>query len=130
MAERHPISIDVILDGRVCESETFGIWGGPFVLMIATTLPERRLAFEVHSTFIGHPGIPTAARHLVLGPVGHEPLGISSEHQHTEVDLQTNPKMCVYEHGAILVEMLSCLGYEAKIDFADDAFAALERVEH
>src|SRR4029077_14644725 len=80
MSERRTIELAVTLDGRSLASETTCMWAGPYVLTIATTLPDRGLAVELHSTFVGHEGVPTCVTHLTLGPVGHEPAIAQVEH--------------------------------------------------
>ena len=59
MSERRTIELAVTLDGRQVSSETTCTWAGPYVLVIATALPDHGLAVEVHSTFVGHEGVPT-----------------------------------------------------------------------
>jgi len=126
---RRTIALDVTLDGRRADSETTCIWAGPYVLVIATVLPERGLAVEVHSTFVGHEGVPTCATHLTLGPVGDDPVIVPVEHEHADLDPMLKARECVYEHMGVVLETLKGLGYEVEIDVPDDAFRELERVE-
>ena len=67
-------------------SETTCTWAGPYVLVIATALPDHGLAVEVHSTFVGHEGVPTCVTHLTLGPVGHDPVIFPVEHERASLD--------------------------------------------
>jgi hypothetical protein len=97
------------LDGRLVDSETTSIWAGPYVLVVATALPEPGLAVEVHSTFVGHRGVPTSATHLTLGPVGFSALMITREHEHANLNPATSPRQCVYEHARIVIEILQGL---------------------
>lgn len=105
------------------------MWAGPYVLVVATTLPERQLAVEVHSTFVGHEGVATLATHLNLGPAGHAPFIAAAEHEHAHLDPTLKVRECVYEHADVVLETLKGLGYKVGIDVADDAFGQLERVE-
>jgi hypothetical protein len=129
VSDRRTIALEVKLDGCLADSETTCMWAGPYVLVIATVLPEPGLAAEVHSTFVGHPGVPTCATHLTLGPVGYSPLTITAEHEHANLDPTANARQCVYEHARIALEILAGLGYQAAIDVPDDAFEELERIE-
>lgn len=129
MSERRTIKLAVTLDDRSLASETTCMWAGPYVLTIATTLPDHGLAVELHSTFVGHEGVPTCVTHLTLGPVGHEPVIAQVEHDHASLDPMLRPRECAYEHVQILLETLKSLGYEVAIDVPDDAFEDLERVE-
>jgi hypothetical protein len=105
------------------------MWAGPYVLTVATALPDHGLALEVHSVFIGHEGVRTCATHLTLGPVGERPLIVTAEHEHANLEPQLKARECVYEHMEIVLETLNCLGYEVAIVVPDGAFGELERVE-
>ena len=129
MSERRTIELAVTLDGRQVSSETTCTWAGPYVLVIATALPDRGLAVEVHSTFVGHEGVPTCVTHLTLGPVGHDPVIFPVEHDRANLDPMLKARECAYEHVEIVLETLTRLGYEVGIDVPDDAFKELERVE-
>ena len=129
MSERRTIALAVALDGRQVSSETTCTWAGPYVLVIATALPDHGLAVEVHSTFIGHEGVPTCVTHLTLGPVGHDPVILAVEHERANLDPMLKARECAYEHVEIVLETLTRLGYEVGIDVPDDAFEELERVE-
>jgi hypothetical protein len=129
VSDRRTVTLEVKLNGRKVASETVCMWAGPYVLVIATTLPDPELAVEVHSTFVGHEGVPTLATHLNLGPVGHAPFVATAEHEHANLDPVLKPRECVYEHADVVLETLKGLGHSVGIDVADDAFGELERVE-
>lgn len=129
VSQQRLIPLGVTLDGRQAISETTWISAGSYVLVIATTLPEHGLALEIHSTFVGHPGVDTSATHLRLGPVGRPPFTIIAEHEHAEINPMTQARACAYEHAEILLQALNSLDYDAAIDVSDDAFSELERVE-
>lgn len=129
MTDWRTVPLQVKLDGQTVTSETVCVPAGPYVLTIATTLPDRGLAVETHSTFVGHEGVNTAATHLTLGPPGHPPSLTTAEHDHANVDPVLHPRECVYEHANVLIQTLKDLGYNAALDLADDAFSELERIE-
>jgi hypothetical protein len=129
MSERRTIGLAVTLDGRQVSSETTCTWAGPYVLVIATTLPDHGLAIEAHSTFVGHEGVPTCATHLTLGPVGHDPVLFPVEHERASLEPTLKARECAYEHVEIVLETLTRLGYEVGIDVPENAFEELERVE-
>lgn len=87
------------------------------------------LAVDVHSTFVGHEGVPTCATHLTLGPVGHDPVIVPVEHERANLDPTIKARECVYEHARVVLETLKRLDYEVGIDVPDDAFEEMERVE-
>jgi hypothetical protein len=129
VSDRRAVPLEVNLDGHKVATETVCVWAGAYVLVVATTLPDRGLAVEIHSTFVGHEGVPTAASHLILGPPDHAPVLSTAEHEHANLDPMLKPRECVYEHADLLLETLKGLGYDVGIEFADDAFEELERVE-
>jgi hypothetical protein len=129
VSDLRTIALDVTLDGRRADSETICMWAGPYVLVIATVLPELGLAVEVHSTFVGHEGVPTCATHLTLGPAGHDPVIVPVEHERANLDPTIKARECAYEHAGVVLETLKRLGYEVGIDVPDNAFEELERIE-
>lgn len=129
MGERRKVPLAVTLDGRRVASETTCIWAGPYILTIATALPDNGLALEVHSTFVGHEGVPTCVTHLTLGPVDHDPTIAQIERAHASLDPMLMARECAYEHVQIVLQTLKRLGYEVAIAVPDNAFEELERVE-
>jgi hypothetical protein len=128
MSERRTVPLAVTLDGRQVASETTCTWAGPYVLTIATVLPDHGLALEVHSTFVGHGGVPTCVTHLTLGPIDHDPVITQAEHDRASLDPTLRVRECAYEHVQIVLETLKSLGYEVAIDVPDNAFEELERI--
>ena len=126
---RPVIDVDVIVDGRSTASETTCTWAGAHVLTVHTVIPCADLALELHSTFVGHPGVSTHVVHLSLGPPGCEPTMTSADHGEDELDPTYAPRACVYEHAQHLIEVLAGLGYRAAVDVPGErAFEGLERV--
>lgn len=128
-AARRIVDFEVKLDGRRVDSETTGVWAGPYALTIATALPDRGLALTLTSTFVGHEGVATHATHLALGPPGHDPEIGTTEHSPASLDPALEPRGCMYEHVQILLDRLKQLGHEVSIEVPEDAFVALERIE-
>jgi len=129
VSDQRPIALEIKLDGHQAGSETSSLWAGPNLFTVVTKLPEADLAVELHSTFVGHPDVPTCATHLALGPAGYKPTTITAEHEHADLDRAGDVRQFVYEHAQILIEILGELGYQIGIDVPEDAFAELERVE-
>lgn len=123
MGEQCSIALAISLNERLVESETVCQWAGPYVLVIATTLPD--LGIELHSSFLGHEGA-TCATYLVLGPAGHDPLIITDEHAHGP-DPVIGARACVYEHHNTLLDTLKGLRYRVSLEVPDHAFEQLER---
>lgn len=113
-------------EGEDVASETVCVSAGAHALALVTTLPEKGLAFELTSSFVGHKDVTTHATHLALGPPGHEPRISVREYEHAHVDPVYGPRDCAYEHVAILLEQLTELGYGVSIEVPDDAFEELE----
>ena len=129
VAPRPVIDLDVIVDGRSIASETTATWAGAHVLTVHTVIPRSDFALELHSTFVGHPGVSTHVVHLTLGPPGCEPAISSADHDGDDLDPTYAPRACVYEHAQHLIEVLAGLGHRAAVDVPGErAFAGLERV--
>src|SRR5947209_4654898 len=79
VASRALIHLDLSIDGDRAESETTCTWAGAHVLTIHTVIPRRDLALELHSTFVGHPGIQTHVVHLTMGAAGREPSIVAAD---------------------------------------------------
>lgn len=127
---RGEVPVQVLIDGRPCDAHcTYGWQGGGMVLTFSTVLPERGLALEVISTYVGHPHTVTMATHLLLGPVGHAAEIRTREHLHEHLDPVENPRACAYDHAEHLIESLQALGRDASVRLDESSFVQLERVE-
>ncbi len=126
------IDLQILLDGRAAASQTRFTSAGAWVLTIASTLPgPDGPAVELHSTYVGHPGLRTRATHLQLGPDTHQSSLLAAEHNdhaHPEDCLVLyRPRELAYDHAHRLLELLKQLGHAATVTVPDDAFAELER---
>jgi len=128
VASRSRIDLNLTIDGAPVESETTCTWAGAHVLTVHSVVPRPDLALELHSTFVGHPGVLTHVVHLRLGPVGHEPSITSSDHDPDDLEPTYGARVCAYDHAQRLIEVLSDVGYRAGVNVpGESAFAALER---
>ncbi len=124
------IDLALTIDAEPVVSETTCTWAGAHVLTVHTVIPRPDVALELHSTFVGHPGLPTQIVHLRLGPPGHEPTSASSEVDDGQLEPTYGARACAYEHAQQLIEILSDLGYRAGVNvLGESAFDALERVD-
>jgi hypothetical protein len=125
---RSLIDLALTVDGELVESETTCSWAGAHVLTIHTVIPGSHLALELHSTFVGHPGVRTHVVHLVLGPPGLAARISTVVHDADGVEPTYAPRACAYEHAQRLIEVLFELGRRAGVVVPGDrAFEALER---
>jgi hypothetical protein len=125
---RGEIPLTVTIDDRPCEAHSTYSWsGGGAVLTLSTVLPERGLAAEVISTYVGHADTPTIVTHLMLGPVG-EPASIDTA-QHAEEDLDPveSARECAYDHAQQLIELLNAAGHPVTVQLDELSFTELER---
>lgn len=123
MAERRPIPTDVTLDGQPERLETLVLSAGPYALVLSSVLPGR--AIELHSSYLGHPGVPTQASHLLLAAGFRDSETV--EHQETSIPVMVARRRCLYDHLQRLQDHLAELGHTALIPLADDALLAVER---
>lgn len=125
---RQRIDLELWIDGELALSETTCTWAGGHVLTIHTVVPRGDLALELHSTFVGHPGVPTHVVHLRLGPPGCESSIAAAALGDPQVEPTYAPRACAYEHAQRLIEILADLGRAGAVNVPGDAaFDALER---
>jgi hypothetical protein len=131
MSARPVIGVNLALDGESVECEMTCSWAGAHVLTVHTAIPRSDLALELHSTFVGHPGVATHVVHLTLGPPGRDPSIAAADCDGDHLDPTHAPRSCAYEHAQRLIEILSDLGHRATVDVpGESAFEGLERVAH
>ena len=105
MSDRLPVTFR--LNDEPVESVTVLVRLGLYVLVLQTVMPQRGLAVELHSTFVGHSAVRTRATHLLLGPVGQPPR-VSARHDASGiVDPVNRPDSCVYAHCHELIGLLA-----------------------
>ena len=128
VSSRPRIDLELRIDGEPALSETTYTWAGAHVLTVHTVVPRADLALELHSTFVGHPGVPTHVVHLRLGPPGYEPSIVAAETGNPQMEPTYAPRACAYEHAQRLLEVLADLGHRGAVNVPGDAaFDALER---
>jgi hypothetical protein len=124
VSQRAELPIDV--DGRRADSVTTVVRNGAYVLTIATVLPGRGLAVELHSTYVGHPASETLSTHLLLGADLPGPQTIGDVHDVGVLDVLGHPRDCLYDHALRLQELLRSLGHEAAIHIDARAIAVVD----
>ena len=122
------LPLHVTVDAQPREAHATYAWSaGGTVLTISTVVPDRGLAVELVSTYVGHASTPTIATHLMLGPVGHANTVRTVEHE--QLDPTEHARECVYDHARELIEQLCAAGREAAVELDELSFSELERVE-
>ncbi len=126
---RGELPFDVEIAGQPVAAHT-GYWwsgGGP-VLTIATVLPDRGLAFEQISTYIGHPDTDTTVTHLTVA-YGQRAETETYTCPYAQLNTLRLTRGCAYNHVHQLIDKLAELGLAAQVKLADETFSALERVQ-
>ena len=123
---RIPLRLEI--DGAPTASETVYAQAGAYTLTIVTTVGRPELPVELHSTYVGHPGVATRAIHLRLGPRSAEREVHVGSHEEDDVCVVFTPRNAVYDHAHELVALLAELGHHAGVDVPDDAFRELEAI--
>ena len=106
----------------------------PWVLVLSSQLPGvDRPRAELHSTYIGHPGLATSSTHLTLA-VGRDAQTQRVEHQdagHPEDCLVLfRPRAALYDHAHRLLELLQDLGHDARLRVDEQPIAAITALQH
>jgi hypothetical protein len=112
---RGDIPLRVTIDGRACEPYSTYSWSGGAVLTLSTVLPERGLAAELISTYVGHTDTPTIATHLMIGPVGQAGLIATAEHAHEDLNPVESARECAYDHAHELIDAVGGLGHQIRV---------------
>ena len=124
---RGDIPLTVTIDGLPCEAHSTFSWAaGGAVLILSTVLPERGLASELISTYVGHTDTPTITTHLMLGPVGQPASIATAEHAHEDLDPVESARECAYDHARELIERLHAAGRHLTVQLDEPSFAQLE----
>ena len=103
------------LNNEPVESVTHSVRPGPYVLVLQTVMPQRGLAVELHSTFVGHNDASTHAAHLLLGPVGQPPRVVARDDDLRIIDPVNRPDSCVYAHCHELIDLLAERGLDLAV---------------
>ncbi len=120
----------VSLDDRPCDAHCTYSWaGGGTVLALSTVLPERELAAELISTYVGHADTATMATHLMLGPLGEPATIFTAQHAHEDLDPVESARECSYDHAHELVELLGARDRQVTVQLDEHSFKNLELVE-
>ena len=123
------LPLQVIIDGHPRPSHSRYAWSaGGLVLTIATVLPESGLAFELVSTYTGHPDTETIATHLTVGQ-GRASEIDSCRHLHEQLNPVELARACAYDHASRLIEALGDSQHPARVELGEHTFRELERVE-
>jgi hypothetical protein len=113
----------VFIDGRVASCETRYAQLGAWTLHIASCLPDQGI--ELHSTYTGTRGADTQAQHLELAR-GHS-RSFTQTHDEHDLPVWSARRRCLLDHLAVLQDLITSLGHEARIDALQQAFDAIER---
>lgn len=125
---RGDLPLRVSIDDQACAAHSTYSWsGGGAVLTISTVLPERGLAVELISTYVGHQDTRTFVTHLMLGPIG-QPADIHTA-EHEQLNPADSTRECAYDHAHELIEALGAAGRQASVQLDELSFTELERVE-
>jgi hypothetical protein len=123
------LPLKVIVDRRARSSSSSYAWtAGGLVLTIATVLPETGLAFELISTYTGHPDTDTIATHLTLAH-GRDGEIDSDRHPHDQLNPVELVRACAYDHASRLIQALGDDRDAARVELDEHTFSELERVE-
>jgi hypothetical protein len=120
--------LQVSVNERSCTAHSTYSWSaGGRVLTLSTVLPDRDLAVEMISTYVGHPTTPTIATHLILGPVNLFARICTAEHEH--LNPVESARECAYDHAHRLTDALRAAGRLASVHLDERSFSELERIE-
>jgi len=98
---------------------------GADVLVLCTALSE--LGFELHSVYVGHPGIATYVTHLALSGPPSQAAGETMARREADLPVLFARRRCLFDHLQRLQDELTGLGHQAGIEVDDSSVSELER---
>lgn len=109
------VSLPIDIDDTPVAAETRVARAGAYVLVLSTVLPDRPLALELHSTYLGHPDHETLSTHLTLAADLDVPTTVGAVHDVATLDVLRQPRSCLYDHAMRLQELVERLGHTAAV---------------
>jgi hypothetical protein len=125
MDERRRLGVEVVLDGRRVASETRYVEAGAYVLVLCTALSDR--GFELHSVYVGHPGIATHVTHLALSGPPSQASSETATRREADLPVMFARRRCLFDHLQPLQDELAGLAYQAGIEVDDTSMSELEQ---
>jgi hypothetical protein len=125
MDDRRRLGVEMVLDGCRAASETRYVEAGAYVLVLCTALSE--LGFELHSVYVGHPGIATHVTHLALSGPPSEAASETMTRAEADLPVVFARRRCLFDHLQRLQDELTRLGHQAGIEVHDTSVSELEQ---
>jgi hypothetical protein len=125
MDERRALGVELVLDGRSTVSETRYLEAGAYVLVLCSCVPE--LGVELHSTYVGHPGVETHVTHLALGSASDRAVNETMMRAEGDMPVLFARRRCLFDHLQRLQDELTGLGHRAGLEIDDGSVLELER---
>jgi hypothetical protein len=103
MDGRRRLDVELVVDGSPIASQTRYAEAGAYVLALGSCIPD--LGVELHSVYVGHPGVSTHVTHLALS--GPPSQGPSETLVRPEGDLPVvfAHHRCLFDHQRLLDEL-------------------------
>ena len=119
---RKPVAISVIHAGRRLDSETTLARLGPYTVELASVVSG--VDVELHSVYLGHPGIDTHAVHLELRR-GGAARAVAHQHSHAALPVIYAHERLMLDHAARLRDLVADVGGQhTAVEFGDVAVDA------
>jgi hypothetical protein len=125
MDQRRRLGVEMVLDGHPCPCETRYAEAGAYVLVLCTALSE--LGFELHSVYVGHPGIATHVTHLALSGPPSQAASNTMTRREDELSVVFARRRCLFDHLQRLQDEMTELGHQAGIEVDDTSVSELEQ---
>ena len=117
--------MEIVLGGCRAASATRYVEAGAYVLVLCTAVSE--LGFELHSVYVGHPGIATHLTHLVLSGPPSQAAGETMTRREADLPVVFARRRCLFDHLQRLQDELTGLGHQAGIEVDDTSVSELEQ---
>ena len=101
-------------------------YAGAVVVVLFGCVPE--LGLELHSTYVGHPGVETRVTHLTLGGGGPQRAATEAvARPDGELPVVFARRRCLFHHLQRLQDELAGIGHQTGIEVDDASVSELEQ---
>src|SRR5215212_323020 len=125
MDGRRRLDVELVVDGSPIASETRYAEAGAYVLALGSCIPD--LGVELHSVYVGHPGVSMRITHLALSGPPSQAASETVVRPQGDLPVAFARRRCLFDHLQRLQDELAGLGHEAGINVDDSGVSELKQ---
>ena len=113
MDGRRRLDVELVVDGSPIASETRYAEAGAYVLALGSCVPD--LGVELHSVYVGHPGVSMRITHLALSGPPSQAASETVVRPQGDLPVVFARRRCLFDHLQRLQDELAGLGHRVGI---------------